>query len=147
MGPPLWSQTLDAYDCIMVPFQDWIDRIQGCDSRDVTRFTAPRTFRKSRNTRWAKMELDIKIPILGLFAQCSGSRINNLIQWVNFLLNDNNKAENRLSANHRGGLSDIFGKEISRDLIGHRDGSLSILTLFSLIILISIACKDKLDHV
>ena len=23
MGPPLWSQTLDAYDCIMVPIQDW----------------------------------------------------------------------------------------------------------------------------
>ena len=48
MGPPLWSQTLDAYDCIMVPIQDWIDRIQGCDPRDVTRFTAPRTFLKLR---------------------------------------------------------------------------------------------------
>ena len=48
MSPPLWNQTLDAYDCIMVPIQDWIDRIQGCDPRDVTRFTAPRTFLKLR---------------------------------------------------------------------------------------------------
>ena len=60
MGPPLWSQTLDAYDCIMVPIQDWIDRIQGCDSRDVTRFTAPRTFLKLRKRHALKNAVDKK---------------------------------------------------------------------------------------
>ena len=32
MDPPPWSQT-DAYDCIMIPIRDEIDRIQGCDAR------------------------------------------------------------------------------------------------------------------
>ena len=40
-GTPFWSQTLDAYDCIMVPIQDWIDRIQVCDPRGVTRYRLP----------------------------------------------------------------------------------------------------------
>ena len=37
MGSPLRSQTADAYDCIMVPIRDEIDRIQGCNARGVTR--------------------------------------------------------------------------------------------------------------
>ena len=54
------AKPLDAYGCIMVPIQDWIDRIQGCDSRDVTRFTAPRTFLKLRKRHALKNAVDKK---------------------------------------------------------------------------------------
>ena len=37
LEPPLRSRISNAYECIMVPIQDWIDRIQGCDAKGVMR--------------------------------------------------------------------------------------------------------------